>query len=101
MDSGVASGGTRPGAQALRAQQHIFAVILNVFLSRNLDQSMIKNEYFWEKSVKIVLAVGGSAPNPSFHPQTPALLLPPTIITALASLFLVLDAYYSAQKRTK
>jgi len=28
-----AVGGTRPGAQVLGAQQHIFAVILNVFLA--------------------------------------------------------------------
>jgi len=51
------------------------------------------------------LSIGGSAPEPSFasggwglRPQTPALLLLPTI-TTLSSLFLVLNAFYSAQKK--
>jgi len=53
--SGVAreaSGGTRSGAQALKAYQHIFAVIKKRVLSRNLDQSMLKNAYFLEKNLK-------------------------------------------------
>jgi len=42
------------GAHALRRMpwgrnSTLFAVILNVFLSRNLDQSMLKNAYFLEK----------------------------------------------------
>jgi len=57
-----ASGGTRLGAQALRAHQHTFAVILKIILSRNLNQSMLKNAYFL---VKIRFRVGGSAPEPS------------------------------------
>jgi len=31
----------------------LFAVILKRVLSRNFDQSMLKNEYFWGKTVKI------------------------------------------------
>jgi len=42
-----------------------FAVILNVFLSRNLDQSMLKMRIFWEKTVKFVWA-----PPPDFHVVT-------------------------------
>jgi len=54
---GGSSGSTRPEAQVMGAQQHTFAVILNVFLSRNLDQSMLKNAYFLvKKIVKIVSA---------------------------------------------
>jgi len=37
------------GARALGRSSTLFTVILNVFLSRNLDQSMLKNGYFWEK----------------------------------------------------
>jgi len=103
---GGASGSTRPGAQALGTQQHTFAVILNVFLSRNLDQSMLKNASFWEKNCKSRLRVEGSAPEPPFasggwepRPQTSALLLPHTI-TTLLSLFLMLNAFYSAEKET-
>jgi len=29
----------------------LFAVILNVFLSKSLDQSMLKNVYFWGKKL--------------------------------------------------
>jgi len=47
--SGVASGGRPCGRKST-----LFAVILNVFLSRNLDQIMLKNAYFF--------SVGGSAP---------------------------------------
>jgi len=62
--SGVASEGTHPGAQDLGVQQHTFcAVILNVFLSRNLDQSMLKNAYFWGESCKNRLRFGGSDPS--------------------------------------
>jgi len=42
----------------------LFAVILNMFLSRNLDQSMLKMHTSWEKTVKIsgaetILGQGG------------------------------------------
>jgi len=42
LSSGVArgaTGGTRPEVQALGAHQHTSAVILNVYLSRNLSQN--------------------------------------------------------------
>jgi len=61
---------------------------------------------FWEKTVKIVSA-SGSAPETPFASggwglrlQTSVLLLLPTI-TTLSSLFLVLNAFYTAQKRNK
>jgi len=71
----------------------LFAVILNVFLSRNLDQSMLKNAYFLGKNCKNCLSVGGSAPETS--------LLHPPSITTLSSSFLVVNAFYYAQKSTK
>jgi len=37
----------------------LFAVIFNVFLSRNLDQNMLKNAYFFGKNCKNHLSVGG------------------------------------------
>jgi len=46
---------------------------------------------FWEKTVKIVSALGDPPPNPRLPPATS-----PTI-TTLSSLFLVLNAFYSAQ----
>jgi len=67
------------GAMPWGRNSTLFTVILNVFLSRNLDQNMLKNAYFYEKTVKIVSA-------------SDALLLPLTIIT-LSSLFLVLNAF--------
>jgi len=84
LDSGVAresSGGTRSGTQALGARQHTFYNNLKRVLSRNLDQNMLKNAYFFE-NVKIAAA---SLPFASdgwgFRPQTPTLLLSPTITT--------------------
>jgi len=62
--SGEACGSTCPGAQALGAQQHTLCSHLNVFLSRNLDQSMLKNAYFLVKHCKIVSVSGASPPNP-------------------------------------
>jgi len=57
---------------------------------------MLKNAYFLEKDVNNRLNVGGFAPEPllatggwELCPQTPALLLPPTI-TTLSSSFLAL-----------
>jgi len=40
----------------------LYAVILNVFLSKNLDQNMLKNACFLEKTVKIVSASGDPPP---------------------------------------
>jgi len=86
------------GARALGRRQRI--------LSRNLDQSMLKNAYFLEKDVKNRFSIGGLAPKPplasggrGLRPQTPTLLLPPTI-TTLSSSFLALNAVYYLQKRT-
>jgi len=43
------------GARALGRNSTLFVVILNVFLSRNFNQSMLKNAYFLEKkTVKVV-----------------------------------------------
>jgi len=85
----------------LGAQQQIFAVILNVFLRRNLDQNMLKNAYFLGKTVKIVSASFAFASSGwGLRPQTPTLLLPPTI-TTLSSFFLVLNEFYFAQKSIK
>jgi len=47
-----ASGGTRPGVQALEAHQHTFYSHLKRILSRNLDQRILKNAYFLENTVK-------------------------------------------------
>jgi len=57
--SGVARGAS--GARALGRRpwggnSTLFAIILNMFSSRNLDQSMLKNAYFWEKTVNIASA---------------------------------------------
>jgi len=101
--SGVARGG-QVGARALGRRpwgrnSTLFAAILNVFLSRNLDQSKLKNVYFLRKNCKNRLSIEGSALELCLPPaETPALLLPPTI-TTLSSLFLVLNAFYSAQKK--
>jgi len=44
------SGGMRPGAQALEAQQYtLFRHLKNELFSRNLGQNMPKNAYFLEK----------------------------------------------------
>jgi len=82
----------------------LFAAFLNVFLSRNLDQSMLKNAYFLGKNCKNRLSVEGSAPEPPFassgwglRPQTTAFLLPPTI-TNLSSSFLVLNAFFRSKE---
>jgi len=51
--------------QSMLKNAYFFAVILNVFLSRNLDQSMLKNAYFLrKKNCKNHLSVGGSALRP-------------------------------------
>jgi len=83
----------------------LFTVIFKRILSRNLYQSMLKNAYFLEKDVKYRFSVGGSAPEPPLAsggwgllPQTPVLLLPPTI-TTFSSSFLALNAVYYLQKK--
>jgi len=67
---------------------------------------VLKNAYFLEKDVKDCLSVDGSAPERplvsggwGLRSKTPALLLPPTIIT-LSSSFLALNTLYCLQKRT-
>jgi len=100
IGSGIArgaSGSTRPEAQALGAHQHTFCKHLKRVLSRNFDQSMFKNAYFLNS------ASGAPSPNPrllpaALRPQTPALLLSPTI-TSLSSSFLALNAFYYPKKR--
>jgi len=46
-----ASGGTRVGAQALGAHQHITQLFKNACLLINLDQNMPKNVCLWKKAV--------------------------------------------------
>jgi len=94
--------GRRPWAR----NSTVFAVILNVFLSKNFDQSMLINAYLLEKTVKIVSALG--APSNTHLPQAaggsaprPPVLLLPSTITSLSNSLLVLNASYSAQKITK
>jgi len=60
---GGASGETRPGAQALGAQQHTFCSHFKRVLSRNLDQRI-----FWKKTVKFISASGTLPPNPNLSP---------------------------------
>jgi len=71
--------GEQVGARALGCRpwgrnSTLFAVILNLVLSGNLDQSMLKNAYFLE-NCKNRLSVGGSTLEPPlasggwrFHP---------------------------------
>jgi len=54
---------------------------------------MLKNAYFLGKLQKSYQRGG-------FRPQTSALLLPPTI-TTLSSSFLVINAFYSSQKKNQ
>jgi len=91
--SGVASGGTRPGAQAWRAHQLSFCSYLKTRFEQKFRQSMLKNAYFLERICKIRLSVGGFVSEPPLASggwklctQTPALLLLP-IITTLSSSF--------------
>jgi len=51
------------GTRALGRNSTLFAVILNVFLSRNLDHSKLKNAYFLRKKLKIA---GGKRFQPPF-----------------------------------
>jgi len=85
----------------------LFTVNYKRVLSKNLDQIMLKNAYFLENNYKNRLSVGTTAPEPLFtsggwgiRPQTPALLLPPTI-TTLSRSFLALNAFYYPQNGTK
>jgi len=56
----------RRGAQALGAHQYTFCSHLKSILSRNFDQSMLKNAYFGENNCKTLLSFGGSASKPLF-----------------------------------
>jgi len=73
-----------------------------VFLSRNFDQSMLKNVYFLEKSVKIASASGDPPPNHRLLvvAESFALRSPRSYSRLLLQLcqvcFLVLNAYYSS-----
>jgi len=77
-------------AQALRThQQHTLQSFQNTFSSKNLDQNMLKNALFFEKSWKNRRSVGGSASKPPLAsggwglcPQAPELLFqsPVTLI---------------------
>jgi len=98
-DSGVAKGGgDQVEAHALGRRpwgrnSTLFAVILNVFLIRNLDQSMLKNVYFLVKNCKNRL---------TSLPWRLGLHTDPCVVTpAYYYKFLVLNTFYSAQKRTK
>jgi len=69
-------GGRQLGARTLgrrlwEPNSTLFAVILNVFLRKNLDQSIcLKIRIFWEKTVKLVSASGALPPNPCLPPAT-------------------------------
>jgi len=60
----------------------LYSAILKHVLSKNLNQNMLKNAYFWKKSCKIA-----AASNP---PVVPTLLLPSTDAASAGS-FLVLN----------
>jgi len=60
-----ASGGIQCWAQALWAHKHTLQSFKNTFLSRNLDQNMLKNALFFGKKWKNWRSVGG------FASQTP------------------------------
>jgi len=60
-----ASGGTRPGAQALGALSTLLQSFKNAFF---LDQNMLKMRIFWKKIYKIASAPGDPTPNLRFPP---------------------------------
>jgi len=70
------------GARALGRNSTLFAVILNVFLIRNLDQSMLKNASFLGKTVKIVSASGAPSPNPHLPPAAGGSAPEPRVVTS-------------------
>jgi len=90
-------------AQASRThQQHTLQSLKTTFLSRNLDQNMLKTALFFEKIWKIAAALG--APNPRWllavgGPQTPELLLLSPITVILSKAFIALTSLLS--KRDK
>jgi len=57
-----------PCGTSLGAQQYTFCSHFKRVLSRNLDQSMLKNAYFMGKTVKIVSSSGAPPPNPRLPP---------------------------------
>jgi len=68
------------GAHAMGRNSTLVAIILHAFLSRNLDQSMLKNAYFLEKNCKNCLSVPNRRLPPaagSSAPRTPALIPDP------------------------
>jgi len=68
----VASGGTRPGAQALGAQQHTFCSPLKTCFKQKF-RPKYANTHFWRKTIKIASATGAPPPNPRYpHAVTPA-----------------------------
>jgi len=52
----------------LSAHQHTLQAFKNTILSRNVDQNMLKNVLFFEKSWNYRRSVGGSAPKPRWLP---------------------------------
>jgi len=82
--SGVARGGTRPGAH-----QHTFCSNLKTRIKQKFRSCKVclKMRSFWKKNYKNRLSVGGSASEPPFasgdwrlRPQTPAVMFPSTIM---------------------
>jgi len=63
-NKGRASGARALGRRPWGRNSTLFAVILNMFLSRNLDQDLLNNAYFLgKKTVKIVSASGAPPPD--------------------------------------
>jgi len=73
-----------------RRNSTLFAVILNVFLSRNLDQSVLQNKYFLGKTVS-----ASGAPPPDPHVLTP--VYDYNFVEYVSSA----KCIFSAQKKTK
>jgi len=62
-------------AHAVRThEQHTLQSFKNTFLSRNLDQNMLKNALFFEKVWKIAAALGTPPPNPRWPLAEPPYL---------------------------
>jgi len=79
-------GGEQVGARALGRRPSgristLFVVILSVFLSRNLDQSMLKMHIFWKKTLKFVSASGAEPPNPRLPPAAGSSAPIPRVVT--------------------
>jgi len=103
--SGIAGGG-KWGHAPRGASTHLFCPLKSV-LSRNFDQSMLKNGYFGEKTVKISSA-SGLCPRTPFAsggwgriPQTPALILSPAITTVDSSILTHKMRFIAPSKKKK